>query len=299
MFASLRPVVAAAVAVTFALAPAARAQETAADQGTAAQQEHPAADPNRVLATVNGTEIKLANVIAVRAGLPRQYDRFPAKVLFSGILDQLIQQTLLMQSFEGELSLGGKVQIENDRRAVRANEAISALLAGKITDAALRKLYDEKYPADAQKKEYKAAHILVKTEKEAQELVAQLADGADFAALAKKKSIGPSASAGGDLGWFSDGDMVPPFFEAVAALSPGEISAPVKTEFGWHVIKLEQIRDKARPEFETVRGDLENTLRQKLLDERVGKLSEKAEIVRADTTDLDPAAINDLQLLGK
>jgi len=278
-----KPVLAVALAAGLALSPAARAEDQA--------------NPSRVLATVNGTEITLGHVIAVRADLPPQYDQFPAELLFRGILDQLIQQTLLMQSSDGELSMQGEILLENERRALLAGQQIADLMEGGIDEAALRAAYDEQYPDTTDETEYRAAHILVETEEKAAELVTELEERAEFAALAREHSTGPSASVGGDLGWFGEGDMVAPFFDAVAALEPGQVSGPVKTDFGWHVIKLAETRAKQRPEFETVRAELEEQLRQSALEAHIAKLSETAEIDRAVTEDFDPEAINDMSLL--
>lgn len=286
MPAAIRAILAAAFAATLALAPAVKAEES-----------EETADPGQVLATVNGTEITLAHVIAVRADLPQQYNQFPPALLFQGILDQLIQQTLLMQSFEGELSLQGETLLENERRAVVAGEVIAEVVGEGIDEDALMAAYDEQYPDDTDQLEYRASHILVETEEEAQALVTELEGDADFAALAREKSTGPSASAGGDLGWFGEGDMVGEFFDAVAALEPGEVSAPVQTEFGWHVIKLAETREKQRPTLETVRPELEEKLRQAQVEAHVSTLMEAAEIDRADTSDFDPETINNFQLL--
>lgn len=283
MPATPRPLLAAAFAAAMAFGPSAQAQDNA--------------DPNEVLATVNGTEITLGHVIAVRADLPRQYDQFPPALLFQGILDQLIQQTLLQQSFEGDLSLQSKILLENEERAVTAGEVIAEVMEGGIDEAELKAAYEEQYPDETGETEYRASHILVETEEEAQNLVTELEGGADFAALAKEHSTGPSASAGGDLGWFGEGDMVQPFFEAVAALEPGGVSDPVKTQFGWHVVTLAETRDKERPDFETVREELASQAREKMLTAHVEKLSENAQIERADTSGIDPEAINDTSLL--
>lgn len=285
MPAYIKAILAAALAALLCSAPTAQAEETA--------------DPGKVLASVNGTDITLGHVIAVRADLPPQYDQFPAPLLFQGILDQLIQQTLLMQSFTGEPSLQSRILIENETRAVYAGEVISELMGQGVDEAALKAAYEEQYPNDTGQTEYRASHILVKTEDEAAALIEELKNGADFATLAREKSTGPSASVGGDLGWFGEGDMVSEFFDAVTALKPGEVSPPVKTDFGWHVILLNETREKQRPDFDTVRGELENQLRQSILEAHLKKLAADAEIERADTSDVDPEAINDFSLLEK
>ena len=279
-----RTILAAAVAATLCLAPTARADEHA--------------DPAQVLATVDGTDITLGHVIAVRAGLPREYDQFPAALLFQGILDQLIQQTLLMQSFEGELSLSNKIQIENERRAIIAGQVIGELMEQGVDETALMAAYEEQYaPDNSDEKEYRASHILVESKEEAEALLTELDGGAEFAALAREHSIGPSSTVGGDLGWFGDGDMVEPFFDAVVALEPGQVSPPVVTQFGWHLVLLAETRAKERPAFDTVRPELEQQFQQSALEAHVAELAEQAKIEQADTSDFDPEAINQFDLL--
>lgn len=265
--------------------------------GSSFAQDTPEADPAQVLATVNGVDITLAHVIAARANLPAEYGQLPAALLFDGLLDQLVQQTLLGQSFQGELSLQSKVFLENERRAVIAGEAISVFLSGDSDEAALRAAYDEQYPEVADELEYRASHILVETEEEAQDIVKEMENGAVFSALANERSTGPSASVGGDLGWFGDGDMVVPFFEAVVALEPGGISPPVKTQFGWHVINLVETRAVARPEFEDVRDALEDQMEQDMLENHIESLTADASVDRADTSEIDPNVINRIDLL--
>jgi peptidyl-prolyl cis-trans isomerase C len=280
-----KPFMAAALATTLLTAPATFAQDGES------------ADPSQVLATVNGVDITLAHVIAARADLPQQYAQFPAALLFDGLVDQLINQTLLMQSVEGEPSLRARTLIENEERAVIASDAIGALVSGGVDEDELRAAYEEQYPEVEGQQEYRASHILVETEEEAAALIEELEGGADFAALARENSTGPSASVGGDLGWFGEGDMVDPFFQAVVALEPGGVSAPVQTDFGWHIITLAETRDKARPEFETVRASLVEELRQAVLEDHLETLADGAEIERAELGDFDPELITNFELL--
>lgn len=283
-----KPFLATAFAALLAAAPLAQAQEEGAAQD--------APDPAQVVATVNGTEITLAHVIAVRADLPRQYDQFPAELLYEGIVGQLVDRTLLMQSHDGELSLRSRTILDNEERALKAGEVIAGLMAEGVDEEELTAAYDAQYPETDGQKEYRASHILVETEEEAQALVTQLEEGGDFAALARENSTGPSASVGGDLGWFGEGDMVSEFYDAVTELEPGETSGPVQTDFGWHVILLAETRDKERPDFETVRAELADQLQQDLVAARVDKLAEGAEIDRAEPG-FDLEAINNPVLL--
>ncbi|MGR3548750.1 MAG: peptidylprolyl isomerase [Roseovarius sp.] len=258
-------------------------------------QDTPNADT--VMATVGGTDITLGHMLAVRAVLPSQYDQVPPEVLFKGVLDQLIQQELLSQAHEGEMSRAAALQLENERRAILAADVAEDVVNADMTEERLQAAYEAQYAGAEEETEYKAAHILVETEEAAQELVSELEGGANFAELAKEHSIGPSGPSGGDLGWFGDGVMVPEFFDAVAALEVGAVSAPVQTQFGWHVIKLNETRVKERPTLDTVRDELTNTLRQEAFDAYIAAREAATEVTRTDTTAMDPAIINQTDLL--
>ncbi len=258
-----------------------------------------ALNPGRILATVNGVEITLGHMLALRAGLPEQYSEVSPEVLFKGILDQLVQQTLLMQSIKDKPSLRTTLLIENERRAIIASEAIDKAMGSPLEESALKAAYDAKYSGPSTETEYRAAHILVEAEEEAKALELELQDGADFADLAKKHSVGPSGPAGGALGWFGAGVMVEPFFEAVVSLEPGQVSSPVQTQFGWHVIKLEETRIKEHPAFKDVRDNLENELRQSSFDNLIKKLESAAKIERINPEDFDPTIVNRTDLLEK
>jgi len=250
-----------------------------------------------VMATVDGTEITLGHMIALRNSLPPQYDQVPANILYDGILEQLIQQTLMMQSYEGDLPLIYQMTVENERRGVYARTVIERVMGEPITEDQLQKAYEEQYIDIEQGTEYSAAHILVDTEDEAKALIDELHSGADFAELAKEKSTGPSGAQGGDLGWFSEGMMVEPFFDAVAALKPDEISPPVQSEFGWHVILLKETRTKESPELDLVRPALEEELRKAAFDSFVEKLTKAADLEQPEFEGLDPEIINKTELL--
>ncbi len=254
-------------------------------------------DPSRILATVDGKEITLGHVIGLRADLPEQYNQFPDELLFQAIIDQLIQQTLLMNSLDGNIPLRSEIRIENETRGILASEVTRQIVSQEPEEDDLRTLYDAVYPAEADETEYRAAHILVDTEEAAQAIVDELTDGADFAALARQKSTGPSGSVGGDLGWFGAGDMVEDFFNAVTEMAPEEVSPPVQTSFGWHVIKLNETRQKERPEFEAVRGELSERARQSALEAHIAELEAEADVTREATEGLDPSVIQNIDLL--
>lgn len=260
----------------------------------AAQDEGPALDT--VVATVNGTEITLGHIAVAKASLPEQYRNLPANVLFPGILDQLIQQSALAQSFEGERPQRVELALENETRSLLAGEVVEGIMAGAVTPDLVEQIYREQYSDGAQGQEYKASHILVETQEEATEIKSDLDGGADFAALAREKSTGPSGPRGGDLGWFGLGQMVPAFESAVIALQPGEVSQPIQTQFGWHVIKLHEVREKEAPELDDVRAEIEQKIRAEAVTERVKQLTDAAEIDRSAADDMDPAVLDQIDL---
>lgn len=257
--------------------------------------EPPSADT--IVARVNGQEIKLGHVIIARAALPQQYQQLPPEVLYDAIVEQLIQQSALEQAFGGEVPKRVALSLENERRSLLAGVEIERTMAGAASDADLKAAYDAAYGDGYDAQEFNAAHILVETEEEAKAIASELESGADFAALAKEKSTGPSGPNGGALGWFEKGMMVPEFEAAVMALEPGQISDPVKTQFGWHVVKLNETRAKAPPAFDDVREELAGELRQKAVAERVDALVAEATVERPEIEGLDPGVIGTVDLL--
>jgi peptidyl-prolyl cis-trans isomerase C len=282
MHKTLRFLASSLVAISFAIP--ATAQETPADTRT-------------VVATVNGTEITLGHMILAYASLPEQYRSLPDEVLFPGILDQLIEQTALAQSFADELPERVALRLENERRALTANEAIEAALEGAITDEALQKAYDAKFKDAQPGQEYNAAHILVDTRDAAEELIEQLENGADFAELAKEHSTGPSGPNGGALGWFGLGMMVPSFEAATIALEVGGISAPVETQFGWHVILLNETRQAGIPTLEQERAALEQDIRVQTAQDYINAQTAAAQINKTGAFSGQESLIKQLNLL--
>ncbi len=155
-----------------------------------------------------------------------------------------------------------------------------------VTDADKKEAY-EQYKKELGDKEYSARHILVKTEAEATDILAQIKKGSDFGKLAKEKSLDPgSKEKGGDLGWFSPAGMVKPFSDAVTGLKKGEVTtAPIQTQFGWHVIKLVDSRATQVPSYDKVKDGLERTLQQRKLEKMMLGLKEKAKIDVPGITD--------------
>ncbi|MEZ5771297.1 MAG: peptidylprolyl isomerase [Defluviimonas denitrificans] len=254
--------------------------------GTMARAEDPTADT--VVATVNGTDITLGQMIALRDTLPAQYLQLDDKTLFDGILDQLVQQTAL--AADAKPTKKDELTLQNQRMGYLAGTVLEATAEGAISDDALKAAYDAKYGTTDPAKEFHAAHILVPTEDEAKAIKAELDGGADFATVAKEKSTGPSGPNGGDLGWFSAGMMVKPFEDAVMALAVDQVSDPVQTEFGWHVIKLYETRDASVPTLDEAKDELSGDLRQKAVEARVKEVTDTAKVEKM-TDGIDPAVI--------
>ena len=240
----------------------------------------PAGDP--VVAVVNGKTLKRSDVVASAQTLPAQY-RSQVDQLFPQLVDRLIDITLMVDE-------GRKQNLQNDPdvKAIVAqyeDEAIRQVLlkrflAGKITDADLKKRYDAEVAKVPPTEELKASHILVKTEDEAKDIIKQLEGGADFAKLAKEKSTDTGSGAnGGDLGYFGDGDMVPEFYAAANKLKKGEFTKdPVKSQYGWHVILLTDRRTKVAPKFEEVKDQIKDELTQELVAAWLTNLHKAAKI---------------------
>ena len=297
-----------ASALALVIAMPAYAQDSATENAEAPAAETPAVETptkemtkltaDSVVATVNGVDITLGAAIVARQALPAQYQQVPAEVLLPGLIDQLVDQEVLGQASDG-ISLGTQLYIENQERAAKAGEMVNKILQSEVDDEALQAEYDKQYADFEGDVEYSAAHILVETEEEAKELVTALEGGADFTELAKEKSTGPSGPNGGDLGWFGEGMMVEPFETALLTLEPGEISAPVQTQFGWHVIKMNDTRTAAAPELDEVREEMANAVREAMLTAKLDELKSEAKIDRIALEDVDPSVISDYSLIGE
>lgn len=256
-----------------------------------------AQDADKVVATVNGTDITIGHMIVARATLPQQFQELPDEVLFNGILEQLVQQTLLAQSFEGDLPNRAQLSLENETRSLTAGEALERVFSTALNPVAVQSAYEARFEGAEQAQEYNASHILVETEETALAVKEEIENGADFAATAREKSTGPSGPNGGQLGWFGTGAMVPSFEAAVIALEVGEVSAPVQTQFGWHVIILNETRVQERPTLEEVRSEIEEGLRATALEARIEELTADAEIDQSGAEGVDPTILKDLTLV--
>ena len=262
-----------------------------------AAQAEPSADT--VVASVNGTEITVGHMILVRESLPEQYRNLPNEQLFDGILEQLIQQTLLADLIGDNDSREIRLTLENDRRLMKASKAVEELSAQAIGEDEIAASYDARYADADMGMEYDASHILVETEEAAVNLIDKLQAGADFVELAKEFSTGPSGPGGGALGWFGLGMMVPPFEAAVVAMEKGAISSPVKTDFGWHVIKLNDTRAISAPALDQVRGEIIAELQRMAIERRIDELRQQATINRTPVDDIGVEVISQSELMSE
>jgi len=274
------------------------AQETQPTTGaTAGQtaQPAPAPPPDTVVAIVNGKKVTRADVIASAQSLPAEYQ---AKIdaIFPALIDRIVDLTLLAeegrkQNLQDDPEV--KARIEQLTGQVIEEVLIRRHLKTLMTEDALKARYEKFIAEQPPQTEIRASHILVATEEEAKEIIRQLEGGADFTALAKEKSTDPSAKQnGGDLGYFTAGEMVPEFSQAVFAMQKGESSkVPVKSQFGWHVIKVVDKRQKAPPTLEETHSHIEELLSGELLTAYLTSLRSAAKVEKfnPDGTPIAPA----------
>jgi peptidyl-prolyl cis-trans isomerase C len=232
-----------------------------------AQDQTPAPErsPDAVVATVNGVPVTEADLEQALADLDPQFARLPPERRRAAALSAIIEIRLLAaRAVEEKLDQTPEFQRRMDflRSRTLHTALVEADVARKITDDEIRARYDQEVANTPPSNEVKARHILVKTKEEAEDIVRQLDGGADFATLASEKTDDPSGkSSGGDLGWFGAGQMVPEFETAAFALNVGEHSKePVQSQFGWHVIKVEDKRVQQPPAFDQVKDQVRSLL---------------------------------------
>lgn len=248
-----------------------------------------------VVATVNGTPITLGQMIVMKqaAAQDPQMAALPDPALYELVLDQLIQQSAVASA--GRETAGVRAQLDLQRRNVLAADAIAAITKVEPTDQEIQAAYDGMFAQAQPTTEYSAAHILVDSEEKAKEIKAQLDGGADFGTLAEQNSTGPSGPNKGDLGWFSADQMVKPFADAVSALEKGQISDPVQSEFGWHVIRLNDTRMRDAPPLEEVRDQIAQMVLRDRVQAEIQRLASEATVEKIDG--IDPALMNSTDLL--
>jgi peptidyl-prolyl cis-trans isomerase C len=240
-----------------------------------------AADTN--VATVNGKPIKQSLVDYIAKDATARGQNVDANVR-SIIVNKLISSELVMQEaqkqgLDKQPDYAAKEELL--RRELLVNTYIENFLKKTTVSEADLKAEYEKFKQQVGDKEYSARHILVATETEAKDIIAQLGKGGDFAKLAKEKSKDPgSKDKGGELGWFPPAAMVKPFSDALGTLKKGQVTpTPVQTQFGWHVIKLEDTRTAQPPAYDKVKENLKKQVQQRNLEKMLSDLRAKAKVV--------------------
>jgi peptidyl-prolyl cis-trans isomerase C len=262
--------------------------------GSRAQESDP------VVARANGVDIRQSDLAMAESDIGTAMPQMGPDQKRDYLITYLADVIILAQAADQQ-QLANRNEVKHRIEFERHKALMEALLqdAGKaaMTDDAMHKIYDEAIKQTPNEEEVHARHILVATEGEAKDIETQLKKGADFATLAKEKSKDPGAAEGGDLGYFTKEQMVPEFAEAAFKLDKGQTSDPVKTQFGWHIIRLEDKRIKPTPTFDQVKGQLQSYVARRAQAELVDNLRKTATIERldrpagpSDSSALNPAA---------
>ena len=261
----------------------------------------PARADDPVLAKVNGSEIRQSDVTLAEEELAPSLAQMDPATKKDNVLSFLIDLKIVAKAAEDK-KLENSDDFKRRLAFTRSRLLMDSLLAteGKsaTTDDSMKKVYEEASKQITGEQEVHARHILVESEDEAKAVKEELNKGADFAELAKKKSKDPGASDGGDLGFFTKDQMVPEFSTVAFALEPGKVSDPVKSQFGWHVIKVEEKRSRQAPAFDQVKGQIETYVTRKAQADYVAKLREAAKVERMDKS-AEPAAKPDAKTDAK
>ena len=246
---------------------------------------------------VNGKIIKFGSAVIAFSKLQQRNVDFDKNTIFSQIVQQLVNEELLSQKIDKENKLT-LLALEHEKRSAKAAQMVSKILKNFPNDELVNSAYKNLTNEFKGSLEYNASHILVKEEDQAKTIRKDINNGKNFEALAKEHSIGPSGKNGGNLNWFDLGSMVPEFSTALMVLSEGDVSQPVQTKFGWHLIKLNKTREKKIPELKEIKDQLVQNLRQKKINDYLKSLSENSEINFVGKN-IDPNEIANMQILEK
>ncbi|MBI1777322.1 MAG: peptidylprolyl isomerase [Proteobacteria bacterium] len=251
--------------------------------GAQSQVGKPDADP--VVAKVNGDPIYRSDLAGAAQQLPQQYQQMPKDVLYPLLVDRLVDLKLIAAAGR-TLKLQDDPQLKhrlvNFEDRLIQESYLTKEVQKQVTDDKLKQRYAKFVADNPGQEEVSARHILLQSEDEAKAVIAELKNGADFAEVARKKSIDPSAkTGGGDLGYFTKDQMVPEFSEVAFKLAKGQTSEqPVKSSFGWHVIRVEDKRRSQPPSFEEAREELTSELSQQIITDVVKQLRDGAKLER-------------------
>jgi peptidyl-prolyl cis-trans isomerase C len=255
-----------------------------------------AQDANPVLAKVNGQEIRQSDLTIAEEELGPSLAQMDPASKKDNILSFLIDMKIVAKAAEDKKIADRddfKAKLAFARNRLLMDNLLSVEGKAATTDENMKKVYDDAAKQITGEQEVHARHILVETEDEAKKVEDELKKGADFAELAKKTSKDPGAADGGDLGFFTKDQMVPEFSKVAFELEPGKISDPVKSQFGWHVIKVEEKRNRQAPAFDQVKPQIEQYVVRKAQADYVTKLREGAKVERMDQAAATPDAAKD------
>ena len=246
-----------------------------------------------VVARVDGKEIHESDLAVAEDDLASSLQQVPPAARRDYLITFFTDMTLVAKAAEAK-KLGDtddfKRRLAYARTKLLMEDFLQSEAKAAITDEAMHKVYDEAIAHAKREQEVRARHILVETEDEAKAVLAELKKGADFAELAKAKSKDPGSSDGGDLGYFTKEQMVPEFAEVAFKLDKGQISEPVKSQFGWHIIKVEDKREREPPPFEQVKDQIEQFLVRRAQTETITKLRAAAKIDRVEAPKVETPA---------
>jgi peptidyl-prolyl cis-trans isomerase C len=251
------------------------------------------AQDDPVVARVNGAEIRQSDLNMAEEDVGNQVAQMAPDAKREYLISFLADMMLVAKAAEAKKlqdSADFKRKLNLARTKLLMEQFLQAEAKTAVTEAAMRKVYDEAVGQMSKEPEVRARHILVETEDEAKAVLAELKKGADFAELAKSRSKDPGSAEGGDLGYFTKDQMVPEFSEVAFKLDKGALSDPVKSQFGWHIIKVEDKREKQPPEFDKVKDQLETYVVRRSQVEMITKLRQEAKIERLTPPGATPAA---------
>jgi peptidyl-prolyl cis-trans isomerase C len=274
-----RPIASATIAALLFVLPA------AAGCSKNSSSEAPASASDPVIARVNGVDIKQSDLALAEEDVGADMQAASPEAKREHLISYLADIIMVTQAADKK-NLADNPDFKR-RLAFLRNKLLMGFELQQeaktaLTDEALRQTYDEAVKSMSGQEEVRARHILVESEDEAKAILEQLKGGADFATVAKEKSKDPGAAEGGDLGYFTKDQMVPEFADVAFKMYPGQLSNPVKTQFGWHVIKVEDKRTRQPPEFEKVKDQIEAYLARKAQSDFITKLRQSAKVERLD-----------------
>ena len=242
----------------------------------------PAFSADPVVAIVDGQKFTYSEVMKAKEGLPKQYQSAPEDKIFPALVNQAVDTYLINKAAQasGEANTPEvKQAIQKATENIISQAYLLSQIKGKITDADVKAKYEEVVKQFPQEKEVHIRHILVDDKNVAVSVIKALKNGTDFKKLAQSKSKDETAKEGGDLGWFRKSELPAELAEAAFALTPGTYSKePVKTDFGWHVIKVEEVRDAKPPKFEEVKDELKSLMTQEAIVALVKNLRSQAKV---------------------